>query len=215
MDDKALKIGVIAELEWEPSVDADDIGVTVEDGIVRLFGHVPNYAQRLAAEGAVKRIKGVRGYVDDIEIRPFVETYTDEGVAERAANVIGWDVSLPKDKVKVKVSKGYVTLTGEVDWEYQRQSAELGVKRLLGVRGVTNLITLKPHVRAGDVKHRIEQALERQAELEASNIQVTVDGATVRLNGKVKAFHERGIAERAAWAAPGVLAVEDHMTISF
>lgn len=214
MDDKSLKAAIAAELQWEPAVDSADIGVTVEKGIVRLTGHVANYAQRLAAEAAVKRIKGVRGHVDDIELRPFADTYSDEGIAERAANIIGWDVAVPKDRVKVKVAKGHVTLTGDVDWEYQRQSAELGVKRLLGVRGVSNEIRLKAHVRPGDVKQRIEQALERQAELEAKNIRVTVDGNKVRLEGKVRAWHERGIAETAAWGAPGVTAVEDRIVVS-
>jgi len=161
MDDKALKKSVLAELEWSPSIDAADIGVTVEDGIVRLTGHVANYAQKIAAESAVKRVKGVRGFVEDLEIRAFTQTYTDEAIAGRVANLLDWDVTLPKGAVKVKVEKGFVTLTGQVDWQYQRFAAEQGIRRLQGVRGVSNQVQVKPSVQAADVKCCIEDALER------------------------------------------------------
>jgi len=215
MDDNALKKSVTAELEWAPSIDAADIGVTVENGIVRLTGHVANYAQKIAAENAVKRVKGVRGFVEDLEIRDFAETYTDEAIAGRVANMLDWDVTVPKDTVKVKVEKGFVTLTGQVDWQYQRTAAEQGVRRLLGVRGVSNQVQLKPHVQASDVKRRIEAALERQAEVEADKISISVDGGKVRLDGKVRAWFERDIIERAAWAAPGVNAVEDRVSVGY
>ncbi|WP_091740704.1 BON domain-containing protein [Phenylobacterium immobile] len=215
MDDKALKKSVTAELEWTPSIDAADIGVTVENGIVRLTGHVANYAQKIAAENAVKRVKGVRGLVEDLEIRAFVETYTDEAIAARVANMLDWDVTVPKDTVKVKVENGFVTLTGQVDWQYQRSAAEQGVRRLQGVRGFSNQVQLKPHVQASDVKRRIEAALERQAEVEADKISISVDGGKVRLDGKVRAWFERDIIERAAWAAPGVSAVEDRVSIGY
>lgn len=214
MDDKALKKLVADELEWEPSIDAADIGLTVENGIVRLFGHVANYAQKGVAETAVKRVKGVRGYVEDLEIRPFPKTYTDEGIAERVANLIDWDVTIPKNAVKVKVEDGYVTLTGEVNWAYQRLAAEQGIRRLQGVRGVSNAIMVKPQAQAYDIKRRIEEALERQADLEADKVHVTVDGGKVKLDGKVRAWFERDIIERAAWAAPGVQSVDDRVTVS-
>lgn len=213
MEDKALKMVVLDELAWEPSIDSADIGVTVENGIVQLTGRVANYAQKVATETVVKRVKGVRGYVEDLEIRPFAPAYSDEAVAGRVANLIDWDVTVPKNAVKVKVEKGYVTLTGQVDWQYQRYAAERGVRRLQGVRGLSNQIQVKPHVQASDIKRRIEDALERQADIEAHRISVTVDGGKVRLDGKVKAWFERDVIERAAWAAPGVSAVEDRVSI--
>jgi len=213
MEDKTLRRLVQEELDWQPSIDAADIGVTVEQGIVHLVGHVSNYAQKVAAEKAVKRVKGVRGFVEDLQIRLSPEPYTDEAVAARVANLIDWDVTIPKGAVQVQVEKGYVTLTGQVDWQYQRVAAEQGVRRLQGVRGLSNQIAVKPHLQASDVKRRIEDALGRQAELEANMIRVTVDGDKVRLDGKVNAWFERDIAERAAWAAPGVRSVEDHVSI--
>ena len=213
MDDKALKKLVLDELEWEPSIDAADVGVTVENGIVRLTGHVANYPQRMTAENAVKRVKGVRGFVEDLEIRPFPKTYTDEAIAGRVANLLDWDVTVPKEAVKVKVENGIVTLTGQVDWQYQRFAAEQGVRNLQGVRGLSNQVQVKAHVLASDVKRRIEDALERQAELDASRISVSVDGDKVRLDGKVRAWFERDTAERAAWGAPGVRAVEDRVSV--
>lgn len=213
MEDRLLKSMVEDELEWQPSIDPTDIGVTVENGIVHLTGHIANYAQKYAAENAVKRIKGVRGYVDDLEIRPFARTDSDEAIAERVANLLDWDVTLPKAAVKVKVDHGLVTLTGEVEWAYQRVAAESGIRRLAGVRGLNNLIAVKSRVQARDIKSRIEKALARQADLEAGSVSVTVDGARVRLNGSVHSYFERDIIERAAWAAPGVTAVEDRLAV--
>ena len=213
--DVGLKNAVEAELAWVPSVDAAHIGVTAENGIVTLSGHVPTYAQKLAVEKAVKRIKGVRGLAEELEVRLLASFGNDDDeVAKRVANILDWGVSVPKDSVKVQVTAGVVTLSGEVDWQFQRIGAEQGVRLLNGVRGLSNQITVKPHVEAQDVKRRIESALERQADVVASNIRVTVDGATVRLDGKVKAWAERNAIERAAWAAPGVRAVDDHVTIT-
>lgn len=213
MEDKALKQLVEDELEFEPSIDAADIGVSVDHGIVHLTGRVPNYLQKSAAEAAVKRVKGVRGYVEDLQISTFQSLYSDESIAERAANVIDWDVSIPDRAVQVKVEGGRVTLTGKVSWEYQRAAAESAVRRLPGVTGVINDIGLKPTVSATDVKRRIEDALRRQADLDAQAVTVVVEGSKVRLNGKVKAWFERDVIKRAAWAAPGVLAVEDRVSI--
>jgi osmotically-inducible protein OsmY len=215
MDDKALKKRVEDELEWQPSIDAADIGVMVERGIVRLVGHVANYAQKRVAETAVKRVKGVRGYVEDLEVRPYPKTFTDEGIANAVANLLEWDVTVPKNAVQVKVENGFVVLTGEVHWAYQRLAAEQSLRRLQGVRGVINAITVKPRAQASDIKRRIEAALERQADIEADKIQVTVDGDKVKLDGQVRAWFERDIIERAAWAAPGVRSVDDRVTVSF
>lgn len=213
MDDKTIKTLVMDELEWEPSIDSNDIGVAVQDGIVKLSGFVANYAQKLDAETAVKRVKGVRGYVEDLEVRPFAQPFTDEALATRIANVIDWDTTIPKGQIKAKVEKGYVTLSGQVEWQYQRTAAENVVRPLQGVRGVSNQVTVKARVQANDVKKRIEDALARQAELEASKIRVTIDGGKVRLDGKVRAWFERDLAERAAWAAPGVTVVEDNVSV--
>lgn len=213
MDDKVLKGLVEDELDWEPSVDAVDIGVAVEKGIVHLSGRVSSYMQKVAAETAVKRVKGVRGYVEDLEIRPEGAGYSDTAIAARAANVLDWDATVPAGAVTVKVEGGIVTLSGKVDWQYQRSAAENGVRPLAGVRGVINQIQVRPVIQAGDIKRRIEDALERQAEVEADKIRVTVTGDKVRLDGRVKAWFERDIAERAAWSAPGVRHVEDHVSI--
>ncbi|MET3665770.1 BON domain-containing protein [Caulobacter sp. 1776] len=213
MQDKTIKKMVQDELEWEPSIDAADVGVTVENGVVRLTGHVANYLQKMSAEACVKRVKGVRGYVDDLQIRVFSDILSDEAIAGRVANLIDWHVSVPTGAVKVKVDKGFVTLTGAVDWQFQRSAAETGVRSIQGVRGLYNQIEVKPHLEASDIKRRIESALSRQANLDADTIRVTVDGGKVRLDGKVRAWFERDIAERAAWAAPGVSAVEDRVAI--
>lgn len=214
--DVGLKNAVEAELAWVPFVDAAHIGVTAEDGIVSLSGHVPTYAQKLAVEKAVKRIKGVRGLAEELDVRLLASFGNDDDeVAKRVANILDWGVSVPKDSVKVQVTDGVVTLTGEVDWQFERSGAEDGVRLLNGVRGLINQITVKPHVMISDVKRRIENALERQAHVEASNIRVTVDGTNVRLDGRVKAWAERDAAERAAWSAPGVRTVDDHVTISY
>ena len=214
--DVGLKNAVEAELVWVPSVDDAHIGVTAENGIVTLSGHVPTYAQKLAVEKAVKRIKGVRGLAEELEVR-LVASFgnDDDEVAKRVANILDWGVSVPKDSVKVQVTKGVVTLSGEVDWQFERSGAERGVRLLNGVRGLINQITVKPHVMTQDVKRRIESALERQADVEVSNIHVTVDGTNVRLDGKVKAWAERDAIERAAWSAPGVRTVEDNVTITY
>lgn len=215
MEDAKLKTLVEQELDWQPGIDTADIGVTVENGIVRLSGRVPNYAQKVAAEAAVKRIKGVRGFAEDLEIRSGAATYSDEAVANRIANVLDWNVSVPAGAVQVKVEDGFVTLTGTVDWQYQRDAAERVARPQQGVRGLSNQIALKPHVQAGDIQRRIEEALKRQADIEADKITVSVMGGKVTLGGRVRAFFERDTAERAAWAAPGVTAVEDRIAVGF
>lgn len=214
MDDKVLKALVEDELQFQPTVDAAHIGVSVRSGIVHLDGRVPSFAQKAAVEAAVKRVKGVRGYVEDLIVQPHGDVHSDDAIAAQVANVLDWDTLLPKDAIKVKVEAGWVTLSGDVEWAYQRIAAEGVVRRLHGVRGLTNLIVIRPKARPDDIKQRIEQALERQAEVEARGITVTVDGGKVRLEGKVRAWRERDAIERAAWAAPGVTGVEDRVTIS-
>lgn len=215
MNDVLIRRAVEDELAWEPSFDAAGVGVAVNEGIVTLSGHVASYAAKMAAEEATKRVKAVRGVIDNLEVRYAAVTDSDEEIAKRVANLLDWDATLPKNAVKVAVKQGYVTLSGTVPWQYQRVSAELGLRRLHGVRGVSNLIKVKPQITAFDVKRRIEQALDRQADVDAAGIRVTVDGDKIKLDGKVKAWFERDAIERAAWATPGVREVEDHVHIAW
>lgn len=215
MDDLSLRDHVLSELEFEPSISASHIGVSVEKGVVTLSGHVSSYAEKLTAERVVQRLKGVRAIAQEIEVRfPSDKKTSDDEIAQRALSIIAWDTTIPDEKVKIKVQKGWITLTGEVEWYFQRDSAETAVRKLSGVTGITNSITVKPQVQADDIKQRIENALKRNAKLEAEKIRVLVSGGRVTLQGQVKAWHERAVAERAAWAAPGVVAVVDHLALA-
>jgi osmotically-inducible protein OsmY len=214
MDDKTLRQQLIDELDFEPSIDSANIGVAVDDGVVTLTGHAPTYAQKTMAANVAKRIKGVRAIVQEIDVRPPFAGEGDEDIARRALNVISWDVTIPRDAIKVQVAHGFVTLTGEVDWDYQRRAAEHDVRKLSGVVGVANAIAIKAKTDEGDIKRRIEDALERNADIEASGVSVEVKDGRVILQGKVRAWYERDVLERAAWSAPGVKSVEDHITVT-
>lgn len=214
MQDTVLRQDVIDELEFEPSIDAADIGVAVEDGTVTLTGHVPTYSQKRTAESIVKRVKGVRAIAQQIEVRPVGSHITaDDEIAKRAANFLHWNSSVPKDAVQVKVENGIVSLSGKVKWYFEKQAAEKAVRDITGVKGVSNLISIEPSVSPTDVRQRIENALRRDAELEAKRIMVKVDDRKVTLDGKVRTWAERDAVERAAWAAPGVNSVVDHIAI--
>lgn len=214
MKDVDLRQDVLDELEFEPSIDAADIGVAVEDGTVTLTGHVRTYAQKHEAERIVKRVKGVRAIAQEIEVRPAGSHLTaDDEIAKRAVSSLMWNASVPRDKVQVTVEDGYLTLSGTVGWHYEKAAAEKAVRTLSGVKGVTNLIAIKPSVKPADVRQRIENALKRDAEIEAKRIQVLVTDSKVTLEGRVRNWAERAAAERAAWAAPGVANVVDHITI--
>ncbi len=215
MDDWQLRKDVMDELEFDPIVDAVAIGVAVKAGVVTLSGHVPNYAQKVAAEKAVRRVKGVRAVALEIDVRyPDQPKTKDDEIAKRALDILRWDSLVPPSGIQVVVDKGWVTLTGNVDWQYQRKAAEEDIRRLNGVIGVANSITIRPVVHASDVRSKIESALKRHAEVEADKIKVTVDGGRVRLDGRVNHWEEREAAENAAWSAPGVTAVEDHLVIA-
>jgi osmotically-inducible protein OsmY len=214
MSDISLRQDVMDELEFEPSLDATHIGVIVENGIVTLTGHVKTYMEKLKAEEVVRRVKGVYGIAEELEVRyPSDKKTADDEIARRALDIINWGTTIPPGKIQVSVQAGWVTLSGEVDWYYQKTSAEDAVHRLSGVTGITNLLTIKPQPQVSDVKVRIENALKRNAELESGQIHVSVAGNKVILNGSVKSWPERLAAENAAWAAPGVTMVEDRLHI--
>lgn len=214
MDDKTLRKWVIDELDWDPSIDASGVGVAVADGVVMLTGHVKAYAARIAVEQAVRRVKGVKAIAEDIEVRPATAKKTaDDEIAKRALDIMAWDSSVPHESIQVKVQQGHVTLTGAVEWQYQRMAAERTIRKLGGVVGIANLITLKPKPAAHDIKRRIEDALRRTADSEAASVRVSVADGAVTLEGKVRAYYERELIERAAWAAPGVRVVEDRIVI--
>jgi osmotically-inducible protein OsmY len=214
MNDSVLRQDIIDELEFEPSIDAADIGVAVENGVATLTGHVPTYAQKATIEEVVRRVAGVKGIAQEIEVRPFGANQTaDDEIAKRALYMINWNTAVPKNAVQVKVQKGWVTLTGNVEWHYQKIAAGNAVRGLAGVSGVSNIIDLKPRVSVSDVKKRIQDALKRNAEVEAKGIRIDVLDGIVTLEGRVKAWPERDAAERAAWSAPGVKAVVDRITV--
>jgi osmotically-inducible protein OsmY len=214
MDDRELQQRVMDELKFEPSLDPAHIGVSVNDGIVILSGHVSSYAERYAAERAAKRVNGVRAVVNELEVvLPGTSQCTDEDLAESVVGTLRWNLLVPHDKIKVTVSKGWVTLEGEVRWQFQKKAAERAIRHLPGLVGVTNLIKVIPRVSPEDLKPKIEEALKRSAELDSRRITVEVDGGKVILKGTVSSWAEREAAERAAWAAPGIESVENLITV--
>ena len=214
MGDKQIRQNVIDELDFDPSIDAAHIGVAVDDQIVTLTGHVASYAERVAAEKAARKVRGVRGVVEAIKVRLAGQAPPrDADLAQRAVQMLDWSATVPRRAVQVQVQDGWVTLSGTVDWQYQKEEAYRAIRRLAGVAGIINTIAVVPKASAPDVRAKILAALKRNAELEAEAITVTVTGAKVVLEGKVKAWHERRLAETAAWSAPGVRAVEDHLTL--
>ena len=210
-----LQQDVLQELKYEPTVNAAEIGVTATDGIVGLTGNVKSYAEKYAAVRAAERVVGVKAVTDELKVDlPAFHVRNDEDIARAALNGLRWDVWVPTDHVKVKVENGWVTLEGEVDYKYQQTEAYDVVRNLTGVKGVTNLVTIrKPSASATEVKSKIEQALQRTAEVDAGHIRVSVLQDKVTLNGTVSSWAERRAAERAAWSAPGVSTVEDQILV--
>jgi osmotically-inducible protein OsmY len=213
-NDADIRQDVESELQWDPSIDDRRIGVAVNNGVVTLTGDLPHYSGRWAAEACAKRVIGVRAIANDIEIKiPASGTRTDTDIAEAAASALRWNVSLSGTEIKPVVDDGWVSLTGKVSWGYQRIAAENAMRNLMGVKGVINEITVKSTVKASDVKQRIEDAFRRHALLDAKDIQVVVHNTTVTLNGHVRTWQEHEDATLAAWAAPGVNTVENHLSI--
>ncbi len=205
---------VLDELAFEPQLDATHIGIAVKDGIVTLTGEVASYADRWTAERVVKRVVGVHGVVEEIHVNlPEHHQRTDTEIAEAAMNALIWDINVPHEGIQLKVEGGWVTLTGEVTWNFQRNHAESAVRYLSGVKGITNLISVQPNAQPVDVKTRIEREFQRRAQLETANIETLVQGSTVVLQGNVTTWHAREEAEAAAWSAPGVREVVNELHV--
>ena len=214
-DNKFLRQLIVDELDFDPAVNSTHIGVAVENGIVTLSGHVGSYIERYAAEAAVRRVKGVKAIVEGLTVTYGPNDKTrDEDIAARALNVLSWHASIPKDAIQVKVQNGWVTLSGTVGWQYQKELAESSIRMLSGVVSLSNEIKLKSRVEAQDIKKKITDALKRSAEVEANAIEVVVDKDHVTLRGEVRDWNERSAVKQAAWATPGVNKVEDRLVIA-
>ena len=213
--DEQIQTDVLEELKWDTRVRPNEIGVAVKDGIVTLTGWVDSFLKKIAAEEAAHRVGGVKAVANDIEVRlPGSAERTDADLAAAVLNALKWDAAIPTNKVDVTVSQGWVTLKGEVDYGFQKRDAERAVRRLSGVKGVTNLITVKPQVFPSDLKQQIERALIRNAQTDASRITVEMEGSKVILRGTVRSYAEKQAAEDTAWAAPGVTEVENRIVVS-
>jgi len=212
--DSELQRDVMDELVWDPSIDHAHIGVAAKGGVVTLSGFVTNYAQKMTAEHAAERVQDVQGIAEELKVRfPFDPKTSDEEIARRVLDIFAWDVTIPENKLTVKVEKGYVTLIGALDWNYQKDAARKAAGKITGVTGVDNQIKLSNAAVASDVRERIMAAFKRSATADASALRVTANGSTIKLSGNVHGRHERQVAERTAWAAPGVFFVEDNLVV--
>lgn len=212
--DMELQKDVAEELKWEPRVKHEEIGISVRDGVVTLTGTVPDYAQRRAAARAAERVAGVRAVAQELVVKvPESSRKSDTELAHQVVNALAWDIEVPDQKIKARVEDGWVTLEGEVDWQYQRNSAERAVRYLTGIKGVSNLVQIKAHASPYDVAQHIKAALHRSAEADSRKINVTATNGKVTLTGTVRSWPERADAERAAWSASGVTAVDDRLAV--
>ncbi|MDH0747207.1 BON domain-containing protein [Pseudomonas sp. GD03842] len=215
MSDLELRRMILDELEFQPNIDAAAIGVAIENGVVSLTGHVRTYAQKFAAERAVKSVKGVKAVAEEIKVVSNEDLdISDEAIAGRCLDVIRWNSAIPDERLQIKVQNGWVTLEGEVDWQYQKEAAQSAVRKLAGVVGINNMLILKPKETPENIKERIEAAFARNAALDSRKLRVTVEGKTVKLEGHVHQWLERKAAENAAWSIPGVTHVENYILIA-
>ena len=214
--DAQLQQDVMAELKWEPAVNAAQIGVEVKDGIVTLAGHVGSYAEKWDAESAAQRVSGVKGLAVEMDVKlAGASKRTDAEIATSASNVLQWMTYLSIDAVKVQVENGWITLSGELEWEYQRRAAGLAVRHLMGVTGLSNQIAIRAKVSTNAIKADIEAALKRRAHDDAQKFSVEVRGNEVTLSGKAHSWAERDLARQAAWSAHGVHKVVDNMSVGW
>jgi osmotically-inducible protein OsmY len=214
MTDKDLKQHVENSLDYEPGINAKDIGVSADEGVVTLRGNVGSYREKIAAERVALRVYGAKAVANDLAVR-LVSDYqrTDTEIAQAAVNALKWHTAVPDDRVTLTVTDGWIALAGTLDWQYQKDAAAKAVRDLTGVKGVTNDIRVQPHVKTIDVQDKIEAAFKRSAEIDARRIKVTAQNGKVVLSGNVHSWAERQEAERAAWAAPGVSLVEDRLSV--
>ena len=213
-NDMGLQRDVTHELKWDPITKDAEIAVAVKDGVVTLGGTVATYAQKFAAERAAERVSGIHVVADELQVvLPSAHQRPDTEIAHRVRDALRWDVLVPDDQVKARVEAGWVTLEGEVEWDYQRRAAAAAVRNLTGVRGLSTLITIKPGISTDDVSRRIKDALRRHAEVDADGIEVEARDGSVILRGTVRSWAEKRDAEHAAWAAPGVSRVEDRLLV--
>ena len=208
---KELREAVLRQLEWTPEIASQDISVSVKDGVVTLTGFVHSYAEKVAAEKSTKSCYGVKAVANDIEVKAM--TRSDPEIARDIVHALRLDITVPDDRIKASVQNGFITLEGTTDWHYQRDAAEGSARKVSGVRGVTNKIEVKPKTSATEVKVKIEDALRRNAEVDARRISVSTQDGAVTLYGNVRSWFEKEEAERAAWAAPGVSCVIDHIAV--
>jgi osmotically-inducible protein OsmY len=212
--DTQLRNDIQAELNWAPEVKASDIGVIVKDGVVTLTGHLASHAEKYAVERAVQRVHGVKALAIELSVKlPFDNQRTDADIAMAAERALEWNVLVPDDKIRPLVENGWITLAGEVEWDYQRSAAESAVRNLMGVTGVSNLVKVKPKVSPADVEKKIHDALSRQVDREARQLAITVDGSQVTLRGTVHSWTERDAVQGAAWATPGVTVVVNDLLV--
>ena len=212
--DEQLKKDVAAELEWDPSVNATRVGVAVRGGVVTLTGHLDAYAEKHAIERAVQRVEGVKGIAIEVDVNlDPSHRRSDSDIAAAAEAAFKWHALVPAERIQVLVEKGWVTLKGEVNWDYQRREAERAVRTLTGVIGVSNAIALKPGVAQANIASRIQEALVRHAKNEAQGIEIKVSGTSVTLRGTVDSWSELSAASAAAWSAPGVTSVLNELKV--
>jgi osmotically-inducible protein OsmY len=214
--DQEIQTDVLTELRWDHSIQANEIGVSVKNGVVTLTGTVDTYLKKWRAEEAALRVSGVIAVANDITVRTTsIGERTDSDIAAAAVYALKWNASVPAEKIQVTVDKGWVTLKGEVEWQYQKEEAERAVRPLWGAKGVINLIVVKPHASPTDLKKKIEDALVRSASVDANKITVEVEGSKAILKGNVRSWAEKQEAERTAWLAPGITSVDNQIKVSF